>query len=127
MINRCVNDHITNELNAKLLIEVLDQPNNAGANNVYRVTGFEDGRESMDLVFQNGNPHVVGAIGITHEVLLAILIDRLRGFQNGPFQNEHNAKTLWYLEQALGELALGELAKRTQERIARGVEGQRVE
>jgi len=135
---RLLTQHQVNPLNAKLKIEVIDEPNNAGANCRYDVTGFDtDTNPSsintqgyktrfsrFNLVFQNGNPNdpAIGANGITHEVLLAVLIDRLNGFQSGPFAHEHNAAALTHLEAAMAELN-----QRTAERIERGVEGQRVE
>lgn len=131
-------EHQVNPLNHRLLIHVLDHPNNAGAHCRYDVTGFDTDTNPSSinssgyktsfsrlcLVFQNGNPNdpAVGANGITHEVLLAILADRLRGFQSGPFAHERNAKALEHIEAAMAELNA-----RTAERIERGVEGQRVE
>ena len=56
--------------------------------------------------------------GITHEALLAILIDRLECFQHGPFANEYNAEALDCLHTALAALQT-----RTAIRTARGVEG----
>lgn len=57
--------------------------------------------------------------GITNEALLAIVIDRLEGFQAGEFPCQENADAL----QAT-KLALGALHTRTLKRIARGVENQ---
>lgn len=59
-----------------------------------------------------------GVCGITHEVLLEILIDRLENFQKGKFANEFNAAALQSLVSARNSLLY-----RTQERIERGVEG----
>lgn len=128
-------EHQVNPLNEKLIIETRDEPNNAGANCYYRISGFETStnpsvdefggqRMALHLLFQNGNPNdpAIGANGITHEVLLAILAHRLRGFQSGPFAHERNAKALAHIEAAMAELNA-----RTAERIERGVEGQRVE
>lgn len=57
--------------------------------------------------------------GITNEALLAVMIDRLQGFQAGEFKCRENAIALTNLEEALMWLQ-----KRTRERLARGVEGQ---
>lgn len=72
------------------------------------------------LLFQNGpvKENGEGVNGITHEVLLAILIDRLQGFQSGPYKNRENAVAITKLEEALMWLH-----KRTLDREARGVEG----
>ena len=52
------------------------------------------------------------------EALLAIVIDRLRSFQKGPFSCRENAIALTHCEEALMWLQ-----RRTVERIKRGVEG----
>ena len=56
--------------------------------------------------------------GVTQEALLAIVIDRLRSFQAGPFACDENGEALDYCGYALAALQ-----KRTLARIARGVEG----
>ena len=55
---------------------------------------------------------------VTHEVLLAILIDRLQSFQAGPYACRENALALTKLEEAQHWLQA-----RTKARMARGVEG----
>lgn len=79
------------------------------------------GDNSEYLNFQSGPPRQVGANGITNEVLLAILIDRLEGHQRSKFSCLEN-------ERALGSLrlALAHLKERTVKRIERGVEGTHV-
>ena len=56
--------------------------------------------------------------GITQEALLAIVIDRLRSFQAGPFPTDENEDALIHCQEALNFLKL-----RTKKRLARGVEG----
>lgn len=56
--------------------------------------------------------------GVTNEALLAIVIDRLEGFQAGPFACTENAAALDH-----ARICLGELQERTRGRIRRGVEG----
>ncbi len=72
------------------------------------------------LSFQNGpiNADGNGVNGITHEALLAVLIDRLEAFQAGQYANTYN-------EDALDHLCSAKLAlqTRTKDRMARGVEG----
>ena len=55
--------------------------------------------------------------GVTNEVLLAIVIDRLEGFQSGPFACDGNQKALDACRASLEALH-----ERTRERLARGVE-----
>lgn len=52
------------------------------------------------------------------EALLAVVIDRLRGFQSGPYGCRENAVALTKIEEATMWLQ-----KRTRDRMARGVEG----
>ena len=70
------------------------------------------------ILFQNGAIPEAGVNGVTQEVLLAIVADRLRSFQAGPFANDYNAAALSHVESALGALL-----DRTRNRMARGVEG----
>jgi len=68
--------------------------------------------------FQNGLVPEVGLNGVTNEVLLAIVHDRLKGFQAGDFPCRENADAI-----AAIEVALGCLHERTSKRLAAGVEG----
>lgn len=70
---------------------------------------FQDG-----AVKENGE----GVNGITHEVLLAVLIDRLQSFQTGQYANPFNQMALEHLQAAQKALL-----DRTRERQTRGVEG----
>lgn len=81
-----------------------------------------EGKSSVcvELDFQRGPIKETGVNGITHEVLLAILIDRLKGFQSGAFACPENAMALAHLEAALEML---HSRTRTRKRMARGVEG----
>jgi hypothetical protein len=74
--------------------------------------------EMCRISFQNGPIRECGVNGITHEALLAILLDRLRAYQNGPYCCADN-------EEAIegGMKMLHALQRRTLARIARGVEG----
>lgn len=126
--------HKVNPANDTLKIEVLDEPGSGGAHHCYSITGFDyarnpsvpDRRQYGDLkdedtavvLFQNGPIAEAGVNGLTHEVLLAILIDRLECFQNGPFANPYNATALSSLK-----VAQEALLARTRHRMDRGVEG----
>jgi hypothetical protein len=86
-----------------------------GANHEYAIRSVA---KTHLISFQNGPIKEVGVNGITQEVLLAIIIDRLRSFQNGPYRCRENAIALTDCEEALMWLQ-----RRTVERIKRGVEG----
>jgi hypothetical protein len=129
---RALEGHKVNPANDVLTIEVEDEPGSGGASHHYSVSGFDTennpantsgaGFKSsfsrLPIIFQNGPINEAGVNGITHEVLLAILIDRLEGFQAGPYANEYNAEALANLRTAQWWLH-----GRTKERVARGVEG----
>jgi hypothetical protein len=114
---RHINEHKVNPANDKLMIAVMDEPGQGGANHEYRVLGFDSGAV-VDISFQNGPINEAGVNGITHEVLLAIVIDRLRAFQAGTFACRENALALTKLEEAQHWLL-----HRTRARMSRGVEG----
>lgn len=129
---RQINDHQVNPANDTLTITVEDEPGAGGANHRYVVTGFDTetnaSKESPDgyshsksrdvILFQNGPINEVGVNGVTHEVLLAIVADRLRSFQDGPYACKANACALTKIEEAQHWLQ-----QRTLERMRRGVEG----
>lgn len=48
----------------------------------------------QEIYFQNGPIKEVGTNGLTHEVLLAIVIDRLQGFQRGQYACAENQTAL---------------------------------
>lgn len=127
---RTLTDHIVSgDQSHQLRIEVLDEPGSGGANHFYQIDGYDalqnpsrDGdeipRTYTTILFQNGAIKEAGVNGLSHEALLAILIDRLRSFMAGPFPSQDTADALAHCEAALTSLQ-----KRTLARIARGVEG----
>ena len=129
---RKLTDHIVNPCNDKLEITVTDTPGAGGANHRYEVTGYDTktnpssvdraGYESSHsrtlILFQNGPINEAGVNGLTQEALLAIVADRLRSFQKGPFSCKANACALTHIEEAQHWLQ-----QRTIERMRRGVEG----
>lgn len=129
---RAIHDHKVNPANDVLTITVEDQPGAGGANHLYKVTGFNSetnpsdpfaalynaGAEHSTILFQNGPIAEVGVNGVTHEALLAIVADRLRSFQKGPYSCKANACALTHIEEAMHWLQ-----QRTIERMRRGVEG----
>ena len=75
----------------------------------------------VTIRFQNGPIKEFGVNGITNEDLIAVVIDRIRGFQSGDFACRDNALALTKLEEALMWLR-----NRTNNREARGIEGTNV-
>tara|TARA_R110002074_G_scaffold262994_2_gene435141 strand:- start:21371 stop:21733 length:363 start_codon:yes stop_codon:yes gene_type:complete len=115
---RKLTDHIVNPINDRIDIAVMDEPGAGGANHRYAVD--VDGSETagLDIHFQNGPIAENGVNGVTQEVLLAIVADRLRSFQDGPFRCKENACALTHIEEAMHWLQ-----QRTIARMRRGVEG----
>jgi hypothetical protein len=119
-----------------LTIEVLDQPGSGGACHIYKIHGprrnveglpedvtNEDGThktypDPCCIAFQGGPIAEAGVNGVSNEAILAVLIDRIQGFQSGEFSCRENAVALTHLETAMMWLQ-----KRTRDRMARGVEG----
>lgn len=108
--------HKVNPSNDLIEIEVVDAPGAGGACHEYDVV-LPNGK-STRISFQNGPIAESGVNGLTHEVLLEILADRLRAFQKGPFACRENALALTKIEEAQHWLHF-----RTRTRMARGVEG----
>ena len=125
---RFLTDHKVNPANDTLTIAVTDDPGVGGANHRYVISGFDapknpsavapidDGITS--ILFQNGPIAEVGVNGVTQEALLAIVADRLRSFQAGPYACRENALALTKIEEAQHWLH-----SRTLARMQRGVEG----
>ena len=117
--------HQINGLNECLKVQAADEPGSGNANHFYVVYADEskvtlgDGvTVQMSVQFQNGPIKEAGINGLTNEVLLAIVIDRLQSFQKGQFACRENALALTKLEEAMHWLH-----HRTHERLRRGVEG----
>lgn len=109
--------HKVNGCNEAITIQVMDEPGHGGACHLYAMT-IPNSSSLWRLAFQNGAIAEVGTNGITHEALLAILIDRLEGFQSGQYACPENGMALSCLKSAMRELH-----ERTMKRVARGVEG----
>ncbi len=133
---REITDHVVEGDTApQLIVKVLDEPGAGGANHEYLVRGKTTGRipptdnaeidgdgvitfDTCRISFQNGPIKEAGVNGITEAAMLAILIDRLKSFQAGPFASAYNETALRH-----GKEMLLALQRRTRDRIARGVEG----
>lgn len=109
-------------------VQVLDEKGQGNANHRYGV--FPVGKKEplseqeafhiclAQITFQNGPIKETGVNGVMNEDLIAIVIDRMEGFQSGPYECEENQTALQHLRDALE--ALGD---RTAAREKRGVEG----
>lgn len=121
-MSRELTSHKVNGLNEALRIEVVDEPGQGNACHHYRIAvpnGTEVARSvCIDIEFQNGPIQEAGVNGISQEALLAIVEDRLQGFQSGPYACRENAIALTKIQEAMMWLQ-----KRTRDRMARGVEG----
>jgi hypothetical protein len=124
---RKLTNHKVNGLNEAITITVMDEPGPGGANHIYVVRAgvkprVRDGSsyyaDEQTIQFQNGPIGEVGVNGISGEALMAILEDRLKSFQAGPYACRENALALTHLQEAMHWLH-----HRTRERMQRGVEG----
>ncbi len=117
---RELTSHRVNGLNEALTVRVLDEPGAGNACHSYHVEIImQDGtRRVYPLQFQNGPIAEAGVNGLSQEALLAIVEDRLVGFQSGQYACRENAIALTKIQEAMMWLQ-----KRTRDRVARGVEG----
>jgi len=104
---------------------VLDEPGQGNANHEYAIRPVGE-QETVSgwiqkISFQNGPIKECGVNGIMNEDLIAVVIDRMRGFQSGDYACRDNTLALTKLEEALMWLR-----NRTNSREARGVEGTNV-
>lgn len=114
------------KINPYLEVLITNSIGEGGANHEYSVNLIE-GVEAIPLDrdriahrirFQRGPFNEVGINGITEEVLLTIVADRLASFEKGPFPSIENKIALKAIE-----IALFALKTRTLNRLERGVEG----
>lgn len=113
--------HDGHGLNESIVLQA-DAADGSGAS--HRYTAYieqpeADGWQVASVQFQKGPRNVEGSIaGMTEAALLAILIDRLKGFQAGPYSCRENAIQLTHLEECLHWTKA-----RADERARRGVLG----
>ena len=131
-MKRQIKTHEVNGLNEALAINVLDEPGQGNACHQYQIqpvdlsvanetTPADTARlanAACRISFQNGPIAEVGVNGISNEALLAVVEDRLKGFQSGDYACRENALALTKIQEASMWLL-----SRTRERVARGVEG----
>ena len=91
-----------------------------GASHCYLLQYMQDsGNLATQIInFQRGPIRNAGNNGVTHEALIAVLIDRLECYQQSQFKCEQNELAMQHLQHALTALEI-----RTNSRIKRGVEG----
>ncbi len=127
--NRPLFDHKNNKFN-RMCVEVFttDHCQQDGAHHAYRIEVYdrydkkdEGMRSHAELQFQNGGLKEVGANGITDQALLAIVLDRMRGFNDGPYRCRENSIIITKLEEAMMWME-----KRSNDRARRCVEGERI-
>ena len=115
------------EVEKGITITCDDRDNEKGGNMSHRYTlSYKNDIPSSGVVealdqrlkFQQGPVAEHGINGITNEALLAIVIDRLEGAQEGPYKSRYNALAINKIEEAVLWLS-----RRTLDRQARGVEG----
>lgn len=103
---------------ATTAVSAADERGAGHANHHYRVYENATGKLLQEVKFQNGPIQENGVNGVQNEDLLAIVIDRLIGFQTGEFACQENEEALHCCSEALMCLR-----RRTAKRQARGVEG----
>lgn len=118
---RELKSHMVNGMNKRIQVTAVGEPGAGGACLKYLVVATDaqhaGDEPAFEIRFQEGNP-ADGINGLTNEVLLAILEDRLLGFQQGKFNCRENSLALTKVQEAQAWLQ-----RRTNERIAAGVEG----
>lgn len=119
-MTREITTHHTNPFNKLLTLEADERDEaNGNASHHYVIIAPQDSNlADWHLDFQQGPGRTAGVNGITNEVLLAIVIDRLEGFQSGKHACDANAQALSHCA-----FALASLESRTRDRMQRGVEG----
>lgn len=112
---RRIETHGTDAANKQINLFATDEAGAGGASHQY----FAEGKGVAQMLhFQKGAIQESGLNGITNEVLLAIVMDRMEAWQNGPYANDFNRRALGHLQAAMNEMKA-----RSAERAARGVEG----
>lgn len=116
MVRRQLFDHMAEPKDPILFS--MDEPGAGGANHIYGMCEKMGDKVETILVIQNGPIKEAGLNGWSNEMLVAVVIDRLRAFQKGPYACRENALQITSLEEALMWAH-----SRTRNRILRGVEG----
>jgi hypothetical protein len=100
---RKITGHEGSALNDAITIEADDRDQNGGSHR-YDLRWMDphgDYQSSQGIKFQQGPLKEAGYTGITDETLVAIVIDRLEGFNTGPFRCRENSLAITKLEEAM--------------------------
>lgn len=97
---------------------VMDNPGPGNACHSYEIAIGKTGPRVGFVNFQKGPLQENDFNGCSNESVLAIVVDRLKGFQSGPYACRENALALTKIQEAIMWLH-----QRTKERSTRGVEG----
>ncbi len=109
---------LTNDPSDALRVFACDERGPGNANHEYKID-LDNGIPAPGFIkFQFGPLQENEFNGVSNESVLAVVIDRLKGFQAGPFACRENAVALTKLQEAMHWLH-----HRTAERARRGVEG----
>lgn len=132
-IGRELYDHKGNRFNRECVkVTTADLRQSDNAHHAYKIEVFpfetpKYGNESAfqpieicEINYQNGGLKEAGANGITDQALLAVILDRMRSFNDGQFRCRENSLIITKLEEALMWME-----KRSNDRAHRGVEGER--
>lgn len=109
--------HKVTGVNDKLRVTATETLGPGGAPHTYRIEPESGNATGVTLDFQLG-PLGEHPNGLTHEAILAVVIDRLEMFQKGPYACRENEIALDNIKDGLTWLQ-----ERTLNRAARGVEG----
>ena len=109
---------LSNDPSDALIVCATDERGPGNANHEYSIQLKANVPYSAFVKFQEGPLQENEFNGVSNESVLAIVIDRLKGFQAGPFACRENALALTKLEEAQHWLH-----HRTLARMQRGVEG----
>jgi len=113
--HRVKSDYYSNQLE----VSAIGERGSGGANLEYQIRPDKKYlSDDLFIKFQHGDPSIL-INGISNESLLAIVLDRLDGFQGGKFPSDETAFAIEHIERALASMQT-----RTLERIDRGVIGE---
>lgn len=130
-IGRELFDHKNNKFNRECIkVETADLRASDSAHHAYKISVEVKAQTSNEtdqtvhevvLQFQNGGLKEVGANGITDQALIAVVLDRMRSFNEGQFRCRENSMIITKLEEAMLWME-----KRSNDRARRNVEGERI-
>ena len=109
--------HIQGDASDQIRVFALDEPGPGGACHAYGIDLGDGEALCASIALQKGPLQENAYNGCSNESLLAVVIDRLKGFQSGPHACRENALALTKVQEAMMWLH-----QRTRDRLARSVE-----